>query len=167
MDLARDLPRSGSTGATESIERELTLLVRQAHKVHEHLEDSGQPLERPAYAILGVLHDEGPSRLGTVAARFHLDASTVSRQVSTLERQGLLVREVDPGDRRACRLGLTPEGERALARTRAARRQLLHDLLSTWSAQDRSVFASLLQQLNADLDGRLDPRNGPSRRPAV
>ena len=97
MDLARDLPRSGSTGATESIERELTLLVRQAHKVHEHLEDSDQPLERPAYAILGVLHD----------------------------------------------------------------------LLSTWSAQDRSVFASLLQQLNADLDGRLDPRNGPSRRPAV
>ena len=144
----------------ERIERELTRLVRSAQKVHQHLESPDQPLDRSAYSILGALQDGGPSRLGAVAARFHLDASTVSRQVATLERQGLLVREVDPSDRRACRLRLSPAGEQALARTRAGRRQLLRDLLARWTDEDRAVFASLLHQLNADLDAELD---GPVR----
>jgi DNA-binding MarR family transcriptional regulator len=144
----------------ERIERELTRLVRSVQKVHQHLEAPEQPLDRSAYSILGALEDGGPSRLGAVAARFHLDASTVSRQVATLERQGLLEREVDPGDRRACRLRLSPAGEQALARTRAARRQLLHDLLARWTDQDRAAFGALLQQLNADLDREL---HGPHR----
>ncbi|HKG49672.1 MAG TPA: MarR family transcriptional regulator [Actinomycetales bacterium] len=156
----------------ERIERELTQLVRQSLKVGEHLEGSdldhqAQPLERAAYSILGMLEEKGPSRLGAVAARFHLDASTVSRQVSALERQGLLVREVDPGDRRACRLGLSPEGEQALARTRSARRQLLHDLLSNWSEDDQARFAALLEQLNAGLDRRLETPDGLHRPRAV
>src|SRR3954452_3627522 len=155
----------------ERIERELTQLVRQSLKVRQHLEGSGldhkaQPLERAAESILGMLEEQGSSRLGAVAARFHLDASTVSRQVSTLERQGLLVREPDPGDRRACRLRLSPAGEQALARTRAARRQLLRDLLARWSDADRAVFAALLQQLNADLDGELDGSGRLSEAPA-
>ena len=140
----------------ELIERELTRLVRQGQKVHQHLEGPAQPLERAAYSILGALHDQGPCRLGSLAARFHLDASTVSRQVAALERQGLVVREVAPGDRRACRLRLSPEGEQALARTRQERRRLLHDLLEPWTDADRETFAALLQQLNAGLDRQLE-----------
>jgi DNA-binding MarR family transcriptional regulator len=162
----------GAAGeAMELIERELTRLVRQGQKVHhhlesQHLESQDQPLDRAAYSILGALQEQGPSRLGAVAARFHLDASTVSRQVATLERQGLLVREVDPGDRRACRLRLSPEGERALDRTRAGRRRLLHDLLDPWTEGDLEVFASLLQQLNAGLDRELDHGSAGTAVPA-
>jgi DNA-binding MarR family transcriptional regulator len=152
--------RGSAVEAMELIERELTRLVRQGQKVHQHLEGADQPLERAAYSILGALHDQGPSRLGSLAARFHLDASTVSRQVAALERQGLVVREVDPGDRRACRLRLSPEGEKALSHTREERRRLLHDLLEPWTDADRETFAALLQQLNAGLDRQLERPSG-------
>lgn len=136
----------------ERIERELTLLVRRAQKVHLRGPLPVEPLERAEYAILGVLHDQGPLRAGALAGRFLLDASTVSRQVATLVAAGLIVREADPEDGRACRLRLTDRGEESLASTREARRGVVRDLLGSWSEQDRAAFASLLERFNAGLD---------------
>jgi DNA-binding MarR family transcriptional regulator len=134
------------------IERELTLLVRRAQKVHLHTEAPAEPLDRAAYSILGILHDEGPLRSAALAERFHLDASTVSRQVAGLVQAGLVGKEMDPADRRAWRLRLTRHGEQAFEATRSARRRILRDILGSWSAQDCALFAGLLEQFNAGLE---------------
>jgi DNA-binding MarR family transcriptional regulator len=134
------------------IERELTLLVRRAQKVHLRSEAPAEALDRAAYSILGTLHDEGPLRCGALADRFQLDASTVSRQVAGLVQAGLVVKEVEADDRRAWRLRLTRHGEDSLEATRSARRRIVRELLGSWSPQDRAVFAGLLEQFNAGLE---------------
>lgn len=75
--------------SVESIEQELTLLVRRAQKVHLRGGPTEQVVERAAYGILAWLHDTGPLRSSELAAHFHLDASTISRQVAALEQAGL------------------------------------------------------------------------------
>lgn len=150
--------------AEERIERSLTLLVRRAQKVHLHADTAGQPVERAAYAILGVLFDEGPVRAVELAGRFHLDASTVSRQVAALVEAGLIGREPDPDDGRASRLRLTERGHDALQATRVARRRILHDLLSSWTPQQQEMFAELLERFNAGLDARLAAGMTPAAR---
>lgn len=73
------------------------LTVSQAFAVHEL--DTGPPLSQQELA----------ERLG-------LEKSSVSRMVAELERQGLLVRERDPGNRRLYRLRLTDHGRDLHAR---------------------------------------------------
>lgn len=148
----------------ERVERELTLLVRRAQRVHLRTEGIKEPLERSAYSILGRLHDQGPLRPGTLAALFHLDASTVSRQVAALEHAGLIARKADPQDGRAYRLELTDLGTRALSETREARRDLMRDLLASWPQADQAALAHLLEQLNRGLDDLLAIEDRPTGR---
>ena len=140
--------------SVERVERELTFLVRRAQSVH--LQDAAGPrlLDRSAYTMLGHLYDEGPLRLTDLAHVFGLDLSTVSRQVATLQAAGWVRRHRDPTDRRAFLLATTLTGRDALRRTRAHRRQRLHDVLATWPAGDVEVLAGLLERLNADLRHR-------------
>lgn len=139
----------------DRIEAELTLLVRRAQKVRLHAGAPGELMERAAYAILGVLSDVGPLRSGELAGRFLLDASTVSRQVAGLVRDGLVEREADPEDGRACRLRITPRGSDALSAVRHARRRVVLELLQEWPEEDRAAFATLLERFNAGLDAQL------------
>ena len=148
---------SGDLVSVERIEQELTLLVRRAQKVHLRGGPTEHVVERAAYGILAWLHDTGPLRPSALAAHFHLDASTISRQVASLEHAGLIAREPDAEDRRACRLRLTEHGQRVLTTTRAERRGVVRELLQSWSPEDLANFASLLAAFNAGLDNQLTP----------
>ncbi|KGN41847.1 MarR family winged helix-turn-helix transcriptional regulator [Knoellia aerolata] len=143
--------------SVESIEQELTLLVRRAEKVHLRGGPTEQVVERAAYGILAWLHDTSPLRSSELAAHFHLDASTISRQVAALEQAGLVTREPDADDRRALQLRLTERGLKVLSTTRAERRGVVRELLRSWSPEDLARFASLLAAFNAGLDKHLSP----------
>lgn len=148
--------RAGEQGGPlERIERELTLLMRRAQKVHLHSRGPEHPLDRSAYAILGLLRDGGPQRPGELAERFHLDASTVSRQVTALERSQLVTRVPDPHDGRAYRLELTAQGVHVLDATRRYRRAVVRELLGSWPMADQEAFGALLARFNAGLGGQL------------
>ncbi|MGK2868675.1 MAG: MarR family winged helix-turn-helix transcriptional regulator [Mycobacterium sp.] len=143
--------------SVERIEQELTLLVRRAQKVHLRGVLAEHVVERAAYGILAWLHDTGPLRPSALAAHFHLDASTISRQVAALEQARLIIREPDAEDRRACRLLLTEHGRKVLTTTRAERRGVVRELLQSWPPEDLANFASLLAAFNAGLDNQLSP----------
>jgi DNA-binding MarR family transcriptional regulator len=134
------------------IERELTLLVRRAQKVSLRGREPGHPVDRAAYAILGRLLDAGAQRPGALAEHFYLDASTISRQVASLEKEHLVERVADRQDGRASLLQLTRQGEMVLVETRAERRQVVEGLVEAWSLRDREAFARLLGRLNVGLD---------------
>ena len=137
------------------------------HRMHVQPRAATEPVEGPAYAILGTLHDHGPVRTGALAERLHVDASTVSRQIAGLVDGGLITREADPADGRACRLRVTPRGEDALARARQGRRRAVRALLESWTEQDQATFAALLEHFNAGLDARPDGAAVPAGRPTT
>ncbi len=69
-------------------------------------------------AVLEHLALAGPLTVGEAAAHMSRAQSVISEIVSHLERQGLLEREEDPGDRRRTLIWLTPAGHEALRRDR-------------------------------------------------
>lgn len=58
------------------------------------------------------LESAGSLSLSDLADRFALDQSTLSRTVDNMVRCGWLKRKVNPDDRRAVRLELTPSGQK-------------------------------------------------------
>jgi DNA-binding MarR family transcriptional regulator len=67
-------------------------------------------------AVLEHLAMAGPLTVGEAAAHLSRAQSVVSEIVSHLERQGLLERESDPGDRRRTLIWLTAAGHETLRR---------------------------------------------------
>jgi DNA-binding MarR family transcriptional regulator len=153
------------------IEREISafLLGAERSQARRVLPEVGR-LERTAFHLLGQLVREGPLRPSAVAHLIRLDLSTVSRHVTALEGAGLVAREPDPADRRACLLRATERGEEILDRLRAARRERMRAALGDWPMADRRQLVRMLGRLNAALFGTEDataPSDPATNRPAT
>ncbi|MET8280794.1 MarR family transcriptional regulator [Micromonospora sp. NPDC005174] len=141
------------------IETEVALLMRfgeatrRASGSAEH-----RVLDRAAYVILRHLDAAGPQNVSALAARLNLDGSTVTRQVSALQRDGLIVRAPDPTDGRGTVISPTTAGLQRMAAVQAARTRLYGDMLSDWTPEDREILARLLGRLNQALVNRNRPR---------
>jgi DNA-binding MarR family transcriptional regulator len=140
----------------KQIEQQLTVLLRRVQRIHLSTTSGEVNLERSAYGIMCKLSDEGPQRLGALAASFGLDPSTITRQVQALEEIGLASRHTDPTDRRASILDLTESGRRVLDQTRTHRRARLQAALVDWPEPDLADFGRLLKEFNASLDRLLE-----------
>lgn len=82
------------------------------------------------------------------AAELGLVPNTASTLVSRLVGDGLLVRTVDPSDRRVCRLRLTGPAQQMVDASRAARRALLTEVLDTLDHSQIAALASGLEVLD-------------------
>lgn len=115
-------------------------------------------LRRPDYALLGAVERHESLRPSDVAAADGHDLSTISRRISGVVSEGWLAREPDPDDRRAQRVTLTAEGRRRLHAERAARAEVVTDVLGHWSDEDLATLTDLLDRLSADVAAaRLEP----------
>ena len=134
-----------STDYIEEVEREISafFLGAERSQARRVLPEVGR-LEKTAFHVLGQLMREGPLRPSAVAQLIRLDLSTVSRHVAALEGAGLVAREPDPADRRACLLRATPNGEQILLRLRTARRERMRAALPpTSTASSRQPTAAI------------------------
>ncbi|MET8833025.1 MarR family transcriptional regulator [Micromonospora sp. NPDC004540] len=137
------------------IETEVAMLLRlgeatrRASGTAEH-----RVLDRAAYVILRHLAGAGPQNVSALATKLNLDGSTVTRQVSAMQRDGLIARTPDPADGRGTVISPTPAGLQRMAAVRAARTRLYGDILAAWSPDDRESLADLLHRLNEALESR-------------
>ena len=134
------------------VETQLGALFRLVAQSKVRTAEGQPPLERAGYVALSVLHDNGPLRTGALAALLGVDVSTASRQATALETAGLVLRDDDPDDGRACLLSPTALGVETLTTVRRARRASLSHLLAAWPESDREAFAALLARFTSDLD---------------
>ena len=121
----------------ESIGHDLTRLLRIVARLR-HQTDMG------AVAVLGLLIEHGPQRVGEIAQALGTDPSTVSRKVAALVDAGLVERRVDPADGRAHLLAATPAGEQKMRTGRQRRTDMVTAVLSEWPEDARRELASLL-----------------------
>ncbi|MGH3433443.1 MAG: MarR family winged helix-turn-helix transcriptional regulator [Thermocrispum sp.] len=118
-------------------------------------------LEHSAFPIIAGLVREGPSRTSAIAERLHTDISTISRQTSALVQAGLIERQADPDDGRACLLAPTDAGRALYERGRTARNHWLAMTLQHWPDGDADRLIALLDRLNDDLSDHLSAPNEP------
>jgi DNA-binding MarR family transcriptional regulator len=102
--------------------------------------------------VLYIVNCAGPLRLSDLAEQVQLDVSTVSRHARALETSGYLHRTVDPVDRRAAQLSVTPAGRQVLDDAFARRRAALDAALADWPQDDLHTLERLLNQLADDLE---------------
>ena len=102
-----------------------------------------------SYTLLGHLEESGGCRATDLAAHYALDKSTVSRQVTALERAGLIERRRDPEDHRVQVLYLTEAGRSILAEVTVSRRAAFRERLADWPQEDLERFAACLVRYNA------------------
>ena len=132
---------------------EFASLLRGLKDLNAHaLEAAGVSCELAGAGVLGRLEMLGPVRLTDLAAALGLDPSSVSRQVTALERSGWVAREKDPDDLRAQRLHLTARGCEVVAVLRQARVDALERVTPGWSAADLDALTHQLGRLNTEIE---------------
>jgi DNA-binding MarR family transcriptional regulator len=90
------------------------LAVRQAARYITQFYDhyvAAAGLRTTQYGILGKLKRQGPMSINELAAQLVMDRTTLGRNIRPLERDGLIVVEADPTDRRSKILHLTKAGD--------------------------------------------------------
>jgi DNA-binding MarR family transcriptional regulator len=120
-----------------------TDLADRLHSAAIHLlrrlrrEDDASGLPAPQLSALSVIVFGGPVTLGQLASAEQVRPPTISRLVATLERAGLVEREIDPADRRITRLKATAKGVKLLREGRERRVASLAATLQELPAAER------------------------------
>jgi DNA-binding MarR family transcriptional regulator len=121
---------------------------QQASLSHRMSKSAG--VDRSTIFLLKALAMHGPSRSSELATAVHSDPSTVSRQVATLVRDGLVERMADPEDGRASVLLPTERGLELLAAQRQRLGLALARVVREWEPEDVSRFLELLERFVSD-----------------
>ncbi|MGW3122538.1 MarR family winged helix-turn-helix transcriptional regulator [Streptomyces sp. NPDC001107] len=123
-------------------------LIGVQRLVRRHLRPQIAPQLRGAEAELLRLVVTRPGiGISDAAKELYLAGNSVSTLVNQLSRQGYLVRETDPADRRAARLMPTPAAEARLAEWRKRRAELVRGGLSRLDDTDREALRTAIPAL--------------------
>ena len=140
----------------DTIETQVAMLMRLGEATRRATElKPHRALDRSAYVILRHLQAAGPLNVSALADRLNLDGSTVTRQVTALEKDGLVQRRPDPRDGRGTVIAPTGTGLAQVDAVRKARREVYDVVLGDWSESDRAQLAVTLERLTQTLDAYL------------
>jgi DNA-binding MarR family transcriptional regulator len=112
---------------SELVARLRAVIPRLARMLNETSTD--EDLTPTQYSVLALVHVRGPIGLTELTELEGLNPTMLSRIVKHLDKRGLIRRRQDPGDLRAARVEVTPEGAQVHERVRAQRTQVLSDCL--------------------------------------
>jgi len=135
-----------------TIETQMALLMRLGEGTRPA---TGGPahraLHRAADGILRQLEKDGPLNVSVLAAALNLDGSTVTRQVTALQKDGLIERHRDPKDGRGTVIAATPLGLQQVDAVRQARRVVYGAVLKDYSDADKRELAVVLERFTEAL----------------
>jgi len=107
-------------------------------------------------SVLAAVTEFGPLRPTVLAGQLHVDISVVSRQLSSLDRDGLVERVTDPVDGRAQLVRVTAAGRKVLDELRQRASERLAQRLPDWSDDDLDALTALLRRLEHSLTAAED-----------
>ena len=145
----RDTGDIGDTGVIEETElaARLRLVVgRLNRRIRIDGRESVPPLQLSAMV---TVEEHGPLRLSDLARREAVSVPTMSRVLTALDEQGLVVRTPDPQDARGVLITLSAEGARRLDEVRTQRTALIARRLARLDDDQRRALTAALPALEA------------------
>ncbi len=115
---------------------------------------AGLNLERALFPLLVLVEKYGPIGVVDLAGRVGRDYTTVSRQLTRLEKIGLVQRNVSGEDRRTRQVVVTGEGKTATTAVDQAREAMLVQTFKDWSADDFAELVMLLGRFAENLGAK-------------
>ncbi len=125
-------------------------LINQPQRDSTLLQEAGVSLDRALFPLLVVIGRREAVGIMELAGLVGRDHTTVSRQVATLERLGLVTRRAGTSDGRERKVVATPEGVAVASALDAARERLIQPILLQWDEQDWKTFVSFLRRFADD-----------------
>ena len=101
--------------------------------------------------VLMLIARDGPLRSIDLAGAFGYAPRTVTEAIDGLERDGLVRRAPDPGDRRAKRISLTDAGRSAVAAAEESRVRYIDGVFGGLTADECEEIVRVIGKLNARL----------------
>ena len=92
-------------------------------------------------------------KMSELSQRMMVTGGNVTGITDGLEKEGLVIREVDAADRRVFRVKLTAEGQRQFQRMAAEHEQWVVDLFGGLSQKQKKHLVDLLGELKAHISG--------------
>ncbi|MCX5043207.1 MarR family transcriptional regulator [Aldersonia sp. NBC_00410] len=161
----QDRPKSDQLGeldegpeqAEDPLARDLAVALTKLQRVRDRTfaqmaDIVADQLDIAVFHCLLRLESEGPMRAGVLAEALYADPSSVSRQVATLVKRGLVARVPDPEDGRACVLSVTDNGQAMVEDTRRRRTASVGKIVADWPTDDRADFVRLLEKFVGDYE---------------
>ncbi|WP_019065248.1 MarR family winged helix-turn-helix transcriptional regulator [Streptomyces prunicolor] len=144
-----ELPLSRPTAAASDarVLTEAVTRLRRALRASIRTDYPWETLPMAQVELLQVLSEHSPARVSALATRQRLALSTVSGLIGQMITVGLVVREVDPADRRAAVVTLTDVGRERLAAWTRAHERRMDVALAALGAADRAALAEALPAL--------------------
>ena len=91
-------------------------------------------------AVLRVLYEDGPTRLTELACSTAVSQPAMTQLVGRMEREGLVIRLIDPADARATLVDITAAGRALRAELKVSQRERLDELLDTLSPDQEATL---------------------------
>ena len=107
--------------------------------------------------VLSALDEDGPSRLTALATATGIAQPAMTQLASRLEREGLVVRLIDPDDARATLVAITDAGRALRAELHQSMQVRMAELLDRMSADDRHGYGQLTRFLTPDAQAACEP----------
>jgi DNA-binding MarR family transcriptional regulator len=120
-------------------------------------EDPASGLSPARLSALSVLVFGGPKTLGELAAAEQVRPPTITRIVSALEEDGLILREADATDGRIARVRATAKGKRTLQHARTRRIEKLAKRLSSLDRRELEVVREAAELVDAAVTRSSEP----------
>lgn len=112
----------------------------------------------PQFLILEFLHRKDESKMTALAHFVGVTTAAITGIVNRLVRDGFVVRENQPEDRRIIKIKLTSKGAELVKKVNAHRRQMIIRIFGRISGRDRQDYLRILMQIKEILtQERLTP----------
>lgn len=140
-------PASRSDSSDAQLLTDAVTRLRRALRTSIRTEYPWESLPMAQVELLQVLGEHSPARVGDLALRQHLAASTVSGLIGQMITSGLVIRDVDPVDRRASVVTLTDAGYAQLDAWAQAHERRMDAALASLGEADRVALQAALPAL--------------------
>jgi len=147
----RNLRRKRKVGKLHEAMVDLFALMNRPQRDDALLKEARISLDRALFPLLVGIGRRGPIGVVDLAGGVGRDYTTVSRQVSKLERLRLIKRKPSPSDGRVNEAVLTREGRALIHALEAARLRLAAPILAKWSDKDFGDLLRLMRRFVDDL----------------
>ena len=125
------------------------LIAKVYQKAHSSFKKQLQQydLTPMRHLVLEALWNEEGLTAGEIARRLALDNSTLSGVIDRMSKTGWIVKQADPGDKRAMQIFLTQKAKEMKSSILDEREKANDETLSSLSAEEKTFLRRLLKDL--------------------
>lgn len=149
MPTTKKVPDIHLAGDLKDLHRSLISIVSVMNRPRNDerlIAEAGVRLDQALFRLLVVIERVGPIGVVDLADRLGRDYTTISRQVSKLERMELVIRHENAQDRRMREAVVSAKGKAVTDQLDLARERMGREIFKDWPSYDISDLVRLMRR---------------------